>query len=230
MELHLRRGSSMTAMLGAALVAGLVGASAVTAATGVQGSVVGSITNVKPSVFTLRTTLSPTGSSKITMTAKTTITAQASGQAGDAKKGMCVRALGTSKGTAIVATQLTISPSSGGTCNLSRGSGALLRTGNQGGNGGFTRPANSGFANGEISAITGATLTVKGPRGTTLVTMSATTKISKTVSAKASAIKVKLCALVSGTSTDNGVSVTAQDVRLTQPVQGSCNPRRPGAA
>jgi hypothetical protein len=218
----------MTVMLGATLVAGLVGASTVTAATAVQGSVVGSITSVKQSAFTLTTPLSPTGSSRISVTAKTTFTAQAAGRAGDAKQGMCVRVLGTSKGTTIVATQLTISPSSGGTCNPARGSGGLLRTGNQGGNGGFTRPANSGFANGEISAIKGATLTVKGPRGTTLVTMSATTKISKTVSAKPSAIKVKLCALVSGTSTDNGVSMTAQDVRLTQPVQGSCN--APGSA
>ena len=36
------------------------------------------------------------------------------------------------------------------------------------------------------------------------------------------AIKLKSCAFVNGTSTDKGVTVTAQSVRLSQPRNGSC--------
>ena len=90
------------------------------------------------------------------------------------------------------------------------------------GNGGF---AGFGFATGAITEIKGSTLTLHGQRGSASVTVSAKAQLTKTVSVGASAIKVKVCAFVRGTSSDKGITVAAQDVGLSKPGPGGCTPR-----
>jgi hypothetical protein len=220
-----------TALL--AIGAVLAGATAATAAAPVAGSVAGPVVTIQGKTFTVTTTLSPTGKSKVTVTSKTTITAQAAGTRADVKKGACVVATGTKKGTAVAATRVSLMSKSGGQCGGRPGGGG--GTGRPGGGtppaggGGFTPPANLGFAAGAVSAIKGSTVTVKGQRGTTTVTLSAKTAISKTVSVGASAIKAKLCAFVAGTSADKGVTISAQNVSLSKPSSTGCTPRRRGA-
>jgi hypothetical protein len=60
------------------------------------------------------------------------------------------------------------------------------------------------------------------------VTLSSKTAYTKTVTVGASAIKAKLCAFVRGTSTDKGVTISAQNVSLSKPVSGKCIARRGG--
>lgn len=221
---------------GVAAAAALVAAGVAAAAAPVQGSIAGPVTAVKGKTFTVKTSLSPTGSSKITVGSKTQITTDATGKRADVKKGACVTAMGTKKGAVVTATRLTIVPAVGGTCTTGFGGrgGNRVRppgagTGNPpsggqgaGGGQGFQRPANFGFAFGAVTAVKGSTMTVKGQQGSTKVTVSSKTQITTTVHVAVSAIKLKSCAFVNGTSTDKGATVTAQDVRLTQPRNGSC--------
>jgi hypothetical protein len=154
----------------------------------------------------------------------------------DVKKGACVMATGTKKGTAVAATRVSITTASGGQCGQRPGGGGGTRPGGGGtppggglGGGGGTPPANFGIANGTVSAIKGSTLTVKGQQGSTTVTLSSKTAYTKTVSVSASAIKAKLCAFVRGTSADKGVTISAQNVTLSKAVSGKCIAgRRPG--
>jgi hypothetical protein len=88
------------------------------------------------------------------------------------------------------------------------------------------QPENVVFGNGKITAVKGATLTVKGRESSVSFTVAATTRISKTTRVTRSALATGICALVRGTSTDNGKTVTAQDVSLSRAVNGSC--ARPG--
>ena len=228
---HARWAAAVAATVGA----GLLFAGAVAAAAPVQGSIAGPVTAVRGKTFAVKTTLSPTGSSKVTVTAKTTIHEQAAGRRGDLKKGLCVMASGTKKGAVVAATRISLTQPSGGSCTgPAGGRGARgTRPGGgappSGGSGrGFSPPANAGFAFGTIAAVKGSTLTVKDRTGSTKVTVTAKTRIGKTVRVKASAIRAKLCAFVRGTSGDKGVTVTAQDVSLSKPVSGSCSFRRRG--
>ena len=99
-------------------------------------------------------------------------------------------------------------------------------TGGGGTSGGFGNFANFGFAFGTISAAKGDTLSVKGTLNgkavTTTVTVSAKTQISKTATVGISDVAVKDCAFVRGTSSDKGVTVTAQNVSLTKPTANGC--------
>ncbi|HKI92870.1 MAG TPA: hypothetical protein VJ986_11265 [Gaiellaceae bacterium] len=221
--------------LGIAATAALVAAGVAAAAAPVRGSIAGPVTAVKGKTFTVKTSLSPTGSSKVTVGSKTQITTQATGTRTDLKKGTCVTATGPKKGSVVTAQRVSIVPAVGGKCTagLGRraGSGNRVRpprTGSQrppgsgSGGQGFKRPANFGVAFGSVSAIKGSTVTVKGQQGSTKVTVSAKTKITKTVHVGVKAIKRTSCAFVDGTSTDKGVTVIAQSVRLSQPRNGSC--------
>jgi hypothetical protein len=69
-------------------------------------------------------------------------------------------------------------------------------------------------------------VSVKGPQGSTTVTLSAKTVVTKTVGVGASAIRRGLCAFVRGKSADKGVTVSAENVSLSKPVSGGCTPRR----
>ncbi len=201
------------------------------AATPVQGSISGPISAVGGTTFVVKTTLSPTGSSKVSVGSKTTLTEQLSGSTADLRKGVCVTASGTTKGSAVVAARVSVRTAVEGSCTggfggrFPGGRPPGTRGTNPPGPGGFA-PAGLGFAVGEITAVKGSTLTVKGSRGDQTVTVSATTAITKTEIVSASSLRKSLCAFVFGTSTDKGVTVQAESVALSQPVGGSCTFRR----
>jgi hypothetical protein len=213
-------------MRAAALVAALA-----TAAAPVQGSISGPVTAVSGKTITVKTTLSPTGSSKVTVGAKAIVTERIAGTKADLKKGACVMASGTKKGTTVTAARISITA-----CNRPRGNRPANgtrppRTGNgrrPGGGQGFTPPVNVGFAFGTIQSVKGATLTVKGFQGSTTVAVGKKVQIEKTATVPVSAISKSLCAFVFGTSKDKGKTVTATNVSLTKPVSGSCNAPRFG--
>jgi hypothetical protein len=103
-------------------------------------------------------------------------------------------------------------------------------TGNRAGRGTFKPPANFGFAFGTITKVDGSNLTVKGPFGSSTVVLGKNVAITKTAVVGASSITTKMCAFVRGTSSDGGKTVVAQQVQLSEPVNGSCvgfRPRRP---
>ncbi len=216
----------------------LLAAGAASAAAPVQGSIVGPITSVKGKTFTVKTSLSPTGASKVTVGSKTTITEQQAGNLADLRTGVCVMATGTKKGSVVTASRIALSPVVKGKCNGGFGGGGRPRgsyrpgAGAGGGPGGgsrppgFTRPANFGFAFGAISAVKGSTLTVHSNQtGTTTVKVSSKTTITRTATVGSNAIAVKLCAFVRGTSSDKGVTVAAQNVSLSKPGATGCTNR-----
>jgi Domain of unknown function (DUF5666) len=226
-----RSARQVSAALAAAGAAAAILATVAAAATPVQGSISGPVTSVKGKTFVVKTTLSPTGSSKVSVGAKTTIHEQAAGAQADLKKGACVLAMGTKKGATVTAQRISLTDPVKGACG-----GGFGRFRGRGGTGnpptgrppsgsnnqGFSRPANFGFASGKITLVKGSTLTVKGQSGSTKVAVNAETQIGKTLTLKVSGIKAELCAFVRGTSSDKGVTVAAQDVALSKPVKRSC--------
>jgi hypothetical protein len=105
------RATARTAACAVALLGAGVAftASAAEAAKPVVGSVSGPITSVKGARFTLTTTLSPTGTSTVSVGSKTVITEQVPGTIADVKKGACVTALGQKSATGtIAATRITL--------------------------------------------------------------------------------------------------------------------------
>lgn len=240
MRLTTRTAACALALLGATV---MLTASAAEAAKPVVGSVSGPIVSVKGKTFTLTTTLSPTGKSKVSVGSKTTITEQVSGTIADVKKGACVTALGqkTKKGT-IEATRITLTQPVKGQCT--GGFGRRPGGGRPGGTppsgtgtppsgtgtgrppGGFGGGnANFGFAFGKVSAAKGATVTVTGSQGSTTVALSKKTQVGETKSMSQAAIATKLCAFVQGTSGNHGVTVAATAIGLSKPVSGSCTAR-----
>ncbi len=228
-------------------------AAAATAAAPVEGSIAGPVTKVDGATFSVKTTLSPTGSSLVHATSKTTITSQATGRPGDLRKGTCVVAFGTKKGAVVQATRVTLTPKTAIGCGggFFGGRGIRRTPGATPGQplnppadvappagagqgppaGGRAFFANAGFVAGTIATAKSKTLKVKGRDGTTTtVALTAKTEISKTVTVKPTAIALKDCVFVRGTSTDKGISVTASDVRVSKPLNGNCTatPRPPG--
>jgi hypothetical protein len=213
------------------------------AAAPVTGTLSGPVTAVKGSTFTITTTLSPTGKSTIDVSKSTTIVGQETVASSTLKTGDCVMATGAKSSKGVVTAQrISLTASVKGKCTVAfgRGGGGGRPTGGTrppgtgaggaggagGGGGGFGNSANFGFAFGAISAVKGDTLTVKGTLGgkavTTTVTVSAKTQISKMVDLAVSAVAVKDCAFVSGTSTDKGVTVNAKNVNITKPTSTGC--------
>ncbi len=195
---------------------------------GDQGSVSGPVTSVKGSTFTVKTSMSPTGTSTVTI-GSATITGQAKTSRSSLKVGTCVAATGTrDKKGVVAASRITISDPVNGQCGGGfRGRGGAPGTGTGPPPGGFGGGnGNVGFAFGSVTKISGDTLTVKSSFGqttrTTTVTLSSKTALTRTVRAKASAIKVDLCAFVRGTSTDKGVTVKATSISLAPRVNGAC--------
>jgi hypothetical protein len=211
----------------------LLGSGIAIAASPVTGSVSGPVTSVKGQTFKLKTSLSSTGSSTVQVSSATVITVQATGSRADLKKGACLTALGqkNSKGV-IVATRIMLSQPVKGQCSSGFGRGDPQGAPPQpppGGTGGAGGVANFGFANGAISAIKGSSVTVHNQSGSTSVTISSKTLVTKTIRGAASAVKVKMCAFVRGTSANKRVTVKAQNVSLSQPGASGCTPqaRRP---
>jgi hypothetical protein len=225
--MQLRKG-----VLGAAAVA-TVAAGAAQAAAPVQGSVVGPVVAVKGKTFTITTPASlnvPKNRSTVTVVSSTMITEQKTASRSSLQKGLCASAFGTRNAKGVVAAQrITLASPVKGSCTGNRtrpgGTGSPPSGGRRppgGGSGGFGGNANFGFAVGTISAVKGSTLTVKGPRGTTSVTVSAKTQVDRTARVSSSAIKLKLCAFVRGTSTDKGATVKAQSIALSTPTANGC--------
>lgn len=220
--------------LAVTVAAGAAGAGVATAAP-VRGSISGPITAVDGSTFKVKTSLSPTGTSTVTVGKAAAIVEQRTGTQADLKKGTCVMATGTTKNKVVDATRISITGQTSCT-NPFRGRRPNRNGGappaRQGGNGnpnGFRRPANLGLAFGTVTAVKGSTLTVKGARGTTTVSVSGKTAITETARVGTAALAKSLCAFVFGTSANKGVTVQATDVELSKPVNGSCrSPRPPG--
>jgi len=206
------------------------------AASPVSGSISGPVTSVKGSTFTVTTKLSPTGKATVAVGKSTTILTQETVAVGALKTGDCVMATGQKNGKGVVAAQrISLTTAVKGQCNAGFGRRGGRPPGAPtggngppagGGNGGFGNNANFGVAFGKITADKGSTLTVSGTINkkavTTTVTVSSKTQVSKTVQIGTSGIAVKDCAFVRGTSSDKGVTVTAQNVNITKPRAGSC--------
>jgi hypothetical protein len=211
-------------------------ATLVSAGSPVQGSVFGPVVSVQGTTFTITTSLSPSGKSKVSA-GSATVTEQASAPKSSLKVGACVMATGArnSKGV-VTASRITISQPMKGSCTsgfAGRGGTRPNRTRPPAGSrtppaGGFNRSGNFGFAFGALTKVSGSTLTVKGasfgsttPRTTTVV-VSSKTSLLETKTVKASAIAVKMCAFVNGTSADKGLTVKATRVALTPETNGTC--------
>jgi hypothetical protein len=214
------------------------------AAAPVQGSLFGPVVSVKGTTFTITTSLSPSGKASISA-GSARITEQKPAPRSSLKVGACVTATGTrnSKGV-VAATRITISAAVKGSCTSgfsgrggSRPNGGAPRSGN--GTppaGGFGQRGNLGFAFGSVTKVSGSSITVKGTKvgssatQTTTVTVSSKTSLLHTATVKASAVKVKMCAFVNGTSADKGLTVKATNVALTPETKGTCTStfRRPG--
>jgi len=219
-------------VVAACMAIGLVGVGAgAAAATAVSGSVAGAVTSVAGATFTIKTTVTSTGSSTVRLSSTTAITKQAAGTQANLKKGDCVRASGTASGTAVAATQIVITGVNASQCStgFGGGNGPPQGAASGSGGGGFTPSGNGGFAFGTISAVKGSTLTVTGRFGAKSVVVSSKTAVLTTVSAKPPAITVKECAFVRGTSSDNGLTVAATNVSLSAPTKDGCS-ARPGRA
>jgi len=227
-----------TCLLAAALV--LTGVAA--AASPVSGSISGPVVSVKGSTFTVTTSLSPTGKATVSVGKSAVITAQETLTRGALKTGLCAMATGQKNSKGVVTAQrISLSTPVKGQCTAGFGRGGTRPggtyttpgsgqrppgSGGGGTGGGFGNVANFGFAVGTISSAKGDTLSVKGTLNgkavTTTVTVSSKTQISKTAKVGVSAIAVKDCAFVRGTSTDKGVTVTAQNVSITKPTATGC--------
>lgn len=210
------------AFVGAAVVAAAITGTAAAAATPLSGMVDGPVSSVNGSSFTLTTSLSPSGRSTVELSSTTKTTAQQTGKRSNLKHGVCLLVMGTSGGASIAATQIVIR-----SCNSAgRATGAGRTGGGSPGGGqgliGVSRPANFALAVGTVKSISGSTLVVNGKSGSTSVKLSSSTKVERTVTVKASAIKVDECALVRGTSTDDGVTVKAETVSLTPALKSGC--------
>jgi hypothetical protein len=230
-----------------AVAAALVLVPVASAASPVQGSLFGPVISVKGTTFTITTTLSPSGKSLVSA-GSAKITEQTAAPKSSLKVGACVMANGVRNAKGVVAAaRITISQPVKGSCTNGfaggrrtggiRPPGTTPPTGTRRPPGGFGGNTNFGFAFGSVTKVSGSTLTVKGtsfgssaPR-TTTVTVSSKTSLLRTITVAASAITVKTCAFVNGTSTDKGVTVKATRVAITPETKGTCTSgfRRPGS-
>jgi hypothetical protein len=221
----------------AALAAVIASVAIAASPSPVSGSIAGPVTSVNGRGFTVKTSLSPTGSSRISLSSKTTIRAQVAASRADLKKGACIMATGQrGKNGVVTATRISVTQPINAKCGGGFGPGN--------GPGGTQPPAGSrpqppanggpppgrfGGAFGTIITVNGSNLTVKGPFGNTTVVVSPKSALTRTQGVGPSAIKVEQCAFVFGTSADRGVTVQAQNVNLSQPTSAGCTagfPRR----
>jgi hypothetical protein len=232
----------------AAVLAGALGplAAAALSAKSATAVVYGPIGKVEGSAFRLSTSITQTGTSTVKLASSTEVSEQLEASAKNLTKGVCVSAFGSadSKGK-VTATSLTISSPSKGKCSGGFGGragngppsrpGALPQPGSGSGAPapGGSSPGSLGLAMGKVSSVDGQTLrvreTVGGKTDERLVTITKDTSLRRIASVGAEAIKTNLCAFVLGTSSDAGVTVNAQTIRLSHPSSGGCSaspPRR----
>jgi len=225
------------------------------AATGAIASITGDILEVQDTATESQTT--------VDLTAKTRITATLAAALADVKAGKCVTASGT-KGAAgaIDATTISIEAAVNGKCTgaaAGRGGFAGGGGGGFGGGGGpgggfrtrtttsgahttVTRPSNFDTASGQVTSVSGSTITVHGISfafsGTTsstttgtsrpalqmktlTVKVTASTKYTRTAAATAGSLKVGECATAFGSTNSIG-AVGATRLTVTQPTASGC--------
>jgi hypothetical protein len=211
----------------AATAVALIGAGTALAASPVRGSIAGPVTSAKGQVFVVKTAQSPSGSSNVHVGPKTEITQQTSASVADLKTGICAMAVGqrTSKNV-VAASRITLAQPVSGQCGARFGrpraaQGQPSTTPRPPGSS-RNLPANLGIGFGTISAVKGSTLTLHGRLGNSTVTISSKTELMRTSRVDSSAIKPKLCAFVFGTSSDKGITVTANSVNLFAPTANGC--------
>jgi len=91
------------------------------------------------------------------------------------------------------------------------------------GGGGFAGGPPGGFgATGTVASVSGNTLEVQGANGQVTVNLGASTTITKTVSAKASAIAVGMCVTAVGKTNSIG-AVSATRVVVSEPTSSGCS-------
>lgn len=234
------------------MVAGLVHTSMALAASPVTGFISGQVVSSSGSSFVVRNSFGVSGDSTVKLGSSTSIVEQVTASRSDLKAGVCVVANGQRASSgAVDATRLTISAPVKGTCSNGfpgrghgRGPGGARPAGNGPGGSGtgtigssangppptFSRFGNFGFAAGTVTAVSGTTLTLHGTGGSSTVDLASSTELSQTKAVTAAAIKASRCARVTGTSSDNGLTVSATSVQLSQPdAQSGCGgfPGRP---
>jgi hypothetical protein len=215
--------------------------SAATSSAPVSGSVFGPVTAVKGETFKLKTPLSPTGTSTVSVARSTLITEQKTVGQSSVKEGTCVGAFGTRNSKGVVAAQrVMVSTPVQGKCGGLFGRGGTRQrppgAPPAGGNrpslgapppGGFGGAGGSfGFAFGGVKSVKGDTIVVHSSRNgkatDTTVTLSSKTAYSENATVGASAITTSSCAFVRGTSSDKGVTVKAANIGLSAQQKGSC--------
>ena len=102
------------------------------------------------------------------------------------------------------------------------GGGQFPRAGGQGGTGQGTAGGRIGFpvAVGKVTSVSGNTVEVEGANGTTKVTMSDSTAVTKTETGDSNDVANGVCVRVEGSTT--GGAATATAIQVTQPTNGTC--------
>jgi len=198
------------------------------------------------------------GQSTVSYTSKTTVTEQKSAKAADAKVGTCAMvgstdtgSAGSSAGSTITASSVSLSDAVGGSCLGGFGGGnrpsGMPSGGTDGrgtppsgapGNGGVgasgqpsgarpsLRGAGFGGASGTITAVSGSTLTIEQTRGSKRtsveVTVTGATTFSKQAKTGTDAIGKGKCVFANGKRDSTG-ALAATAVRLTSAVDGECS-------
>jgi Domain of unknown function (DUF5666) len=229
-------GGSLLSGFALAALALLTGAAL--GATPVSGFVSGQVVSVKGGSFVVKDSFGAVSDSTISLSGSSTIIEQVSATRSALKDGVCVMANGAKASSgAVDAQRVTISAPVKGTCSNGffghggpgRGEGRPTGTSSGGAPPAhFTGFGNFGFAVGSISAVKGSTVTVHGTGGSTKVTLSASTQLLQMLSVGRSAIKADQCVSVRGTSSNNGATVKATSVNLSQPGSTGCNRGFPG--
>jgi hypothetical protein len=204
-------------------------AAAATAVSPVQGSVFGPIVSVSGTTFTITTPLSPNGKS-IVSAAGARITEPVAAPRSSLKVGACVAVFGSRNAKGVVAaTRITISEAVEGKCTPAGGfrvgpTGAPPPEGAPKPGGGFQpRIGPGGFAVGTVTKVAGSTVTVKGVREATTVTVSSKTALERIATVQATELRTKTCAFVRGTSSDKGKTVRATDIAISPELNGTCS-------
>lgn len=190
------------------------------------------------------------GQVAVSWSASTTFTREVGAALSDVKVGSCVLVApsgeptaSSEQATSVTATSVRITTKTNGSCAAGvRGPGGPGGPGGQAGSGpqlegtppsgaagGGQRPQmrTLGGAVGEVTAVSATGFTVdsvlpgRDDKTAVSVSVSASTKYSRTVSGAAADVKVGVCVAANGTTDDTG-AVTATTIAVTQPVDGQC--------
>ncbi len=178
----------------------------------------------------------------VSWTDSTTFTQQVSASAADVAVGSCVMVTSSADGAestdTVAATTVQITEKTDGSCSVMGGRGGAgggrptdmptdMPTDGAGGRGG----PGGGFAVGEVTAVSDTGFTVSsqmpGADGSTAspttvtVTTSGDTTYTTTADASAKDVTVGVCVTSRGEADDTG-AITAENIAITQPVDGAC--------